>query len=119
MPLGTLQHYTIEPSDLERTKEFYCGVLGLENGDRPPLDFPGYWLYSGGTATVHLWIFSFAVEFGPTPRDEVKAIGWPDFKKSSAEANVWAGKPTAFSRPCSALRIKSSSSTIATSLVFV
>jgi catechol 2,3-dioxygenase-like lactoylglutathione lyase family enzyme len=29
-------------------------VLGLENGDRPPLDFPGYWLYSGGTATVHL-----------------------------------------------------------------
>jgi catechol 2,3-dioxygenase-like lactoylglutathione lyase family enzyme len=29
-------------------------VLGLENGDRPPLDFPGYWLYSGGVATVHL-----------------------------------------------------------------
>ena len=54
MPLGGLQHYTIEPSDLERTKNFYCDVLGLENGDRPPLDFPGYWLYSGGTATVHL-----------------------------------------------------------------
>jgi catechol 2,3-dioxygenase-like lactoylglutathione lyase family enzyme len=54
MPLGGLQHYTIEPQDLERTKEFYCEVLGLENGDRPPLDFPGYWLYSGGTATVHL-----------------------------------------------------------------
>ena len=29
MPLGTLQHYTIEPSDLEKTKDFYCGVLGL------------------------------------------------------------------------------------------
>jgi catechol 2,3-dioxygenase-like lactoylglutathione lyase family enzyme len=54
MPLGGLQHYTIEPADLERTKEFYCDVLGLENGDRPPLDFPGYWLYSGGVATVHL-----------------------------------------------------------------
>src|SRR3984957_9957396 len=54
MPLGGLQHYTIEPSDLERTKDFYCDVLGLENGDRPPLDFPGYWLYSGGVATVHL-----------------------------------------------------------------
>jgi len=26
-------------------------VLGLENGDRPPLNFPGYWLYSGGVAT--------------------------------------------------------------------
>ncbi len=54
MPLGGLQHYTIEPQDLERTKNFYCDVLGLENGDRPPLDFPGYWLYSGGVATVHL-----------------------------------------------------------------
>jgi catechol 2,3-dioxygenase-like lactoylglutathione lyase family enzyme len=54
MPLGQLQHYTIEPQDLERTKNFYCDVLGLENGERPPLGFPGYWLYSGGVATVHL-----------------------------------------------------------------
>ena len=55
MPLGALQHFTLEPSDLERTKDFYCDVLGLENGDRPPLGFPGYWLYSGGVATVHCW----------------------------------------------------------------
>ena len=34
MPLGGLQHYTIEPQDLEKTKDFYCDVLGLENGDR-------------------------------------------------------------------------------------
>ena len=54
MPLGTLQHYTVEPSDLEQTKAFYCTVLGLTEGDRPPLGFPGYWLYSGGVATVHL-----------------------------------------------------------------
>jgi catechol 2,3-dioxygenase-like lactoylglutathione lyase family enzyme len=54
MPLGVLQHYTIEPSNLARTKKFYCEVLGLENGDRPPLGFPGFWLYSGGTPTVHL-----------------------------------------------------------------
>jgi catechol 2,3-dioxygenase-like lactoylglutathione lyase family enzyme len=54
MPLGVLQHYTIEPSNLEATKTFYCDVLGLENGDRPPLGFPGYWLYSGGIPTVHL-----------------------------------------------------------------
>ena len=54
MPLGVLQHYTIEPANLEATKDFYCEVLGLENGDRPPLGFPGYWLYSGGVPTVHL-----------------------------------------------------------------
>lgn len=54
MPLGVLQHFTIEPADLERTKDFYVDVLGLAVGDRPPLGFPGYWLYSGGVATVHL-----------------------------------------------------------------
>jgi catechol 2,3-dioxygenase-like lactoylglutathione lyase family enzyme len=54
MPLGGLQHYTIEPQDLEKTKDFYVDVLGLENGERPPLGFAGYWLYSGGQATVHL-----------------------------------------------------------------
>ena len=40
MGLGVLQHYTIEPSDLERTKDFYCDVLGLKNGDRPRSIFP-------------------------------------------------------------------------------
>lgn len=54
MPLGLLQHYTIEPADLERAKDFYCDVLGLEVGERPAMGFPGYWLYSGGAATVHL-----------------------------------------------------------------
>ena len=54
MALGGLQHFTIEPQDLERSKSFYVDVLGLEVGHRPPLDFPGYWLYSGGAATVHL-----------------------------------------------------------------
>ena len=68
MPLGVLQHYTIEPSNLEATKEFYCDVLGLENGDRPPLGFPGYWLYSGGVPTVHL--------LGPrTPREGIVVRG--------------------------------------------
>ena len=68
MPLGVLQHFTIEPSDLERTKTFYCDVLGLENGDRPPLGFPGYWLYSGGVPTVHL--------LGPrTPREGIVVRG--------------------------------------------
>ena len=54
MPLTELNHYFVRANDLEATKNFYCDVLGLENGDRPPLDFPGYWLYSGGQATVHL-----------------------------------------------------------------
>ena len=54
MPIGTLQHYSLEPVDMQRTRDFYCDVLGLEDGFRPDLGYPGHWLYSGGLATVHL-----------------------------------------------------------------
>ncbi len=54
MGLNALNHYTLRPVDLERTKDFYVDVLGLEIGYRPPLAFPGYWLYCGGEPTVHL-----------------------------------------------------------------
>jgi len=54
MPLHALNHFTICPVDLEKTKDFYANALGLEVGYRPPLNFPGYWLYSAGIATVHL-----------------------------------------------------------------
>jgi catechol 2,3-dioxygenase-like lactoylglutathione lyase family enzyme len=54
MALDGLNHYTIRPVDLERTREFYSEVLGLPVGYRPPLAFPGYWLYCGDTPTVHL-----------------------------------------------------------------
>src|SRR5271156_3177031 len=43
---------------------------------------------------------------------------WPDSRNVSADANACAGNPTAFSRPCNATRIDSSSSTIETSLFF-
>jgi catechol 2,3-dioxygenase-like lactoylglutathione lyase family enzyme len=54
MTVMSLHHYTIRPADLERTKNFYVDVLGLPVGDRPPLNFPGYWLYCSGVPTVHL-----------------------------------------------------------------
>ena len=54
MPAQSLNHYTIKARDLEATKNFYVNVVGLTVGDRPPLAFPGYWLYCGGVPTVHL-----------------------------------------------------------------
>ncbi|NCY25684.1 MAG: glyoxalase [Alphaproteobacteria bacterium] len=67
MPLEGLNHYTIRPFDLERTRSFYVDLLGLEVGYRPPLGFEGYWLYCGGNPTVHL--------IGPRPQREA---GWPE-----------------------------------------
>ena len=54
MGLHGRNHYTLRPAGLEATKHFYETVLGLEVGYRPPLTFPGYWLYCGGHPTVHL-----------------------------------------------------------------
>ncbi|MDR3535530.1 MAG: VOC family protein [Acetobacteraceae bacterium] len=54
MPAMSLNHYTIRVRNLEATKDFYTGIVGLTVGDRPPLNFPGYWLYCGGVPTVHL-----------------------------------------------------------------
>ncbi|WP_428489569.1 VOC family protein [Rhodopila sp.] len=54
MPAQSLNHYTIKVRDLERTKDFYQDVVGLRVGERPPLPFPGYWLYCGDVPTVHL-----------------------------------------------------------------
>jgi catechol 2,3-dioxygenase-like lactoylglutathione lyase family enzyme len=54
MPAQSLNHYTIRVRDLEATKNFYTDVVGLTVGDRPPLAFPGYWLYCGDVPTVHL-----------------------------------------------------------------
>ncbi len=54
MPLTSLNHCSIRTAKLEITKDFFTGALGLSVGDRPNLPFPGYWLYLGDTAVVHL-----------------------------------------------------------------
>ncbi len=55
MGLSHLDHYNIEVVDLAATIAFYCDVLGLRLGDRPPLSVPGAWLYSeNGRPTIHL-----------------------------------------------------------------
>lgn len=54
MPLDQMDHYSIRTVKLEESKDFYEKVLGLTVGDRPPLDFPGYWLYIGDAPVIHL-----------------------------------------------------------------
>jgi len=49
-----MNHFTVLTHDLQATKDFYIGVLGLTEGYRPPLGFPGAWLYSGKQAVLHV-----------------------------------------------------------------
>lgn len=52
--LRNLNHFLVLARDLEATRDFYVEVLGLRDGERPPFKFPGYWLYLGEQAVVHL-----------------------------------------------------------------
>lgn len=54
MTLTQLNHVNLRTADLERLTDFYREVLGLEEGWRPPFDFPGAWLYCGEQPVVHL-----------------------------------------------------------------
>jgi catechol 2,3-dioxygenase-like lactoylglutathione lyase family enzyme len=54
MPVEMLEHYTIRCASLERTRDFYRDVLGLEAGPRPNFPFAGFWMYLGGVPIVHL-----------------------------------------------------------------
>lgn len=55
----SLNHFSIRTVDLDACERFYCGLLGLSKGPRPPFPFPGLWLYAGDTgdyanAVVHI-----------------------------------------------------------------
>jgi catechol 2,3-dioxygenase-like lactoylglutathione lyase family enzyme len=49
-----MNHFTVLARDLEETRAFYVDVLDLSEGHRPPLGFPGMWLYAGGRPVLHV-----------------------------------------------------------------
>ena len=51
-----MNHFTVLAEDERQTLDFYVGLLGLREGPRPDLGFPGAWLYSDGVpqAVLHI-----------------------------------------------------------------
>ena len=49
-----MNHFNVLTDDVDKTRAFYCGVLGLVEGDRPPFGFDGLWLYAGGKPILHV-----------------------------------------------------------------
>jgi catechol 2,3-dioxygenase-like lactoylglutathione lyase family enzyme len=54
MPLTKMEHYLVLTDDIEATRDFYVQALGMQVGFRPPLGFPGYWVYVGDTPCIHI-----------------------------------------------------------------
>jgi catechol 2,3-dioxygenase-like lactoylglutathione lyase family enzyme len=88
----SLNHYSIRSFDLPACQHFYCDVLGLQVGPRPPFEFPGLWLYAGdlnnfANAVVHIIGFDRNDPDGltnvttPLRRARVWSITWPFLRR--------------------------------------
>ena len=54
MPLAHIEHYLIAANDVQQTRDWYCDVLGMEEGWHPDFGFPVVWLYLKGADVVHI-----------------------------------------------------------------
>ena len=52
--VSELEHVLVLSDDIDTARRFYESALGLRAGDRPPLEFDGYWLYAGAVACLHI-----------------------------------------------------------------
>jgi glyoxylase I family protein len=41
-------------TDIAKLRQFYCEIVGLRDGWRPPFESRGHWLYAGPHPVVHL-----------------------------------------------------------------
>ena len=56
MAILAFSHYNLRvpAAAVEELRRFYCDVLGLTQGPRPPLASHGHWLYAGAQDVLHL-----------------------------------------------------------------
>jgi catechol 2,3-dioxygenase-like lactoylglutathione lyase family enzyme len=54
MPLSHIEHFLLQTTDMEKTREWYTKVLGMRVGPSPDFRFPVFWLYLGDKDVVHV-----------------------------------------------------------------
>jgi catechol 2,3-dioxygenase-like lactoylglutathione lyase family enzyme len=84
MAIDGMNHFTVLTADLDATRDFYVGILGLKEGYRPPLGFPGTWLYAGGQPVLHV------VAGRPLPPDPKGVLDHMAFSASDLAGTVGA-----------------------------
>jgi catechol 2,3-dioxygenase-like lactoylglutathione lyase family enzyme len=67
MMVGPVHHVSLSVTDLERSRGFYEGVLGLRPIPRPAMGIGGIW-YGAGNAEIHLIVAPEGADVGRTPR---------------------------------------------------
>lgn len=91
--VSALHHVTIgcAREDLPVLLAFYAGTLGLQDGYRPALRYPGHWLYASGHAVLHLNALlpqSPKSQAGAVDHIALKAHGLAATRQALADAEV-------------------------------
>jgi len=105
-------HVSLDVRDIERSRAFYGGLLGLEEIARPDLGFPGAW-YRAGSVELHLLQVPEGIDVGGPPakatplaqhlafeiddcasvRSELEAAGYEVIGHAKASRQLWVGDP--------------------------
>ena len=81
MAIQGMNHFNVLTDDVEATRRFYVGIIGLTEGERPPLGFDGAWLYAGGRAILH-------VSAAKLPRERAGVIDHMAFSATNLQDTV-------------------------------
>jgi catechol 2,3-dioxygenase-like lactoylglutathione lyase family enzyme len=86
--ITSLHHIAVCVTDIERSKRFYGGVLGLKEIARPPFPFGGAWYETPDGRQVHLIVHERPRTLRGTTeidlRDGHLAFGVADFDQAAA-----------------------------------
>ena len=82
MTVTGMNHFTVLTDQLDQTVDFYKDMLQLDEGYRPPLDFPGAWLYADGAAILHI------IAGRPLPEDRAGVLDHMAFSATGLAAIV-------------------------------
>ena len=82
MTVTGMNHFTVLTDQLDQTVDFYKDMLQLDEGYRPPLDFPGAWLYADGAAILHI------IAGRPLPEDRTGVLDHMAFSATGLAAIV-------------------------------
>ena len=93
-----VSHVSITVTDIEKTREFYTGVLGFKEIARPAFDFPGIWYSLGGDLQLHIILNDQLVR--PAVERETITARYPHFALWTEDCDVTARKIADLGLPC-------------------
>jgi catechol 2,3-dioxygenase-like lactoylglutathione lyase family enzyme len=111
-PVRGAHHVSIVVADVERSRAFYGGVLGLPEIDRPEMGLGGAW-FQAGPVQLHLIVpppgidvgarpeklspiaphLAFAIERYEATRDGLQAAGLEVLELGAAVGQMWVADP--------------------------